>query len=801
MARSDPPRWAVYLAAAVAFLAVGLPVQAAEVGKIDLRAGEDGPVLAVAADGPLEYRAMSLQEPARLILQLPGADVSNARLPDTPRQGAVADLRLRGAEEGSPRLEVLLDRPMEAGVERSEGGLQVVFSEPGQASRSDQAPVLRDFRLQSPDQGRSRLHLETGGKVERFETFQIGEPPRLVVDLYGTGQDLEGQSFEPDNPLVRRLEVGEQEDRLRLVVHLTEQVSHGVERVSGGLSLTMEAGSAGRSGPRRVQAVDFTVGPKESTGRVELRLDRTGAEVQVQREQNRVVLDLPHTRLTEGLEKRLVVTDFGTVVDTVDLYEKDDRVRVVVRGKENMRPRTYQLDKRLVLDVARGGTQGQRGPEALGKPYEGEKLSLNFQNIEVRHALDILADFADLNIIAAQSVDGQLTLRLTEVPWDQALDLILESQGLGMDRQGQVIRVAPQAQLQQQRQAELKAQQQRQQLVPLTTELIQVNYAKAADIQSLLQAQGGGSEGGGLPGQGGGGGGSGGLLSARGSISVDERTNTLIVRDTPEQIRQVKRMVERLDRPTRQVMIEARIVKVDTGFERNLGVRWGGEYNSGGVANNENIVSGDLSPSGLAVNLPSGGVAGGPAGTLGMRLGTLSDNATLDLELSAIEQDGEGKVISSPRVITANQSQATIEQGTEIPYQQATSSGATSVSFKKAVLSLDVTPQITPDGRVILDVNAHNDSRGADTVAGPTINTEEVTTQVLVDNGETVVIGGIYATTRREDRTRVPILGRIPLLGWLFRGQSMSQEKSELLIFLTPRILEERTPALEEAGR
>lgn len=788
----------------IALAAVAAPVGAAELGRVALQTGGAGTELRLRAEGPLEYRAIALQEPARLILQLPGAEVADARLPDTPRGGVVADMRLRAGDGAPPRLEVLLERPMEAAVERADGGLRVTFREPQRPETAGQAPVLRDFRFEAPDKGRARLLLETGGKVPRFETFQLGEPPRLVVDLYGTGSALGQTQFEPDHSLVRRLQVGEQEERLRLVLHLAERVSHAVAESEQGLAVTLEAGSA--AGMRRVEAVDFTVGPQESTGRLELALDRTGAEVQVQREEGRVVLDLPHTRLKEGLEKRLVVTDFGTVVDNVDLYQKDDKVRVVVRGKDNMRPRTYQLDKRLVLDVARGDTAGQRGPEALGEPYEGERLGLNFQNIEVRHALDILADFADLNIIAAQSVDGRLTLRLSEVPWDQALDLILESQGLGMERQGKVIRVAPQAQLQQQRQAELKAQLQRQQLVPLTTELIQVNYAKAADIQALLQA-GGGSGGGGegvLPGMAGdggsGGGGDGGLLSPRGSISVDERTNTLIVRDTPEQIRQVKHMVERLDRPTRQVMIEARIVKVDTGFDRNFGIRWGGEYNSAGVANNDNIIGGNVSPSGLAVNLPASGVAGGGPGTLGMRLGRLSNNATLDLELSAIEQEGEGKVISSPRVITANQSQATIEQGTEIPYQQATSSGATSVSFKKAVLSLDVTPQITPDGRVILDVNAHNDSRGADTVAGPTINTEEVTTQVLVDNGETVVIGGIYATLERQDRTRVPILGRIPLLGWLFRGQSISREKSELLIFLTPRILEERTPALEEAA-
>jgi len=505
-----------------------------------------------------------------------------------------------------------------------------------------------------------------------------------------------------------------------------------------------------------------------------------------------VVMDLPKTRLPEKLEKRLVVSDFGTVLETVDFYQKEDQVRVVASGQGPLEPTTYQLENKLVLDVAKKeAPKADKGPAATGEPYKGEKLSLNFQDIDVRQALNILAEFADLNIIAAESVSGSLTLRLQDVPWDQALDLILDSQGLGMERQGNVIRVAPQAELQKQREQELKSQLQKQQLVPLKTELIQVNYAKASEMKSLLESQGGGGEGQGQTG----------MLSQRGSISVDARTNNLMVRDTPSQIREIRNLVEELDRPTKQVMIEARIVKIDTSFDRNLGIRWGGQHTetTDKAFPNTISVAGDAagaqaqSPS-MAVDLPAAGVGGGGPATLGMRLGHIANDTTLDLELSAIEAEGEGKVISSPRVVTANQQEATIEQGTEIPYQEATSSGATSVSFKKATLSLEVTPQITPDGRLLMDVNAKNDSQGVNTVAGPTINTEEVETQVLVDDGETVVIGGIYAKTKREDETGVPLLRHIPLLGWLFRTESTSTEKNELLIFLTPRIIEEGGP-------
>ncbi|MFB6259488.1 MAG: type IV pilus secretin PilQ, partial [Thiohalorhabdaceae bacterium] len=460
-----------------------------------------------------------------------------------------------------------------------------------------------------------------------------------------------------------------------------------------------------------------------------------------------------------------------TAVDTVDLYQKGETVRVVASGGDGgLQAQTYQVENRLVMDVS--GSEktdpAKRGPQAAGEPYEGEKLSLNFQDIQVRQALQILAEFAELNIIASESVSGTLTLRLNDVPWDQALDLILDSQGLGMERQGNVIRVAPQAELRKQREEQLKAELQKEQLVPLQTEMVAVNYAKAGEMKSLLEAQAGG-EGGSGPAQG-----SSGVLSQRGSVSVDQRTNTLIVRDTPEQIRKVKELVDKLDRPTKQVMIEARIVKVDTNFERNLGIRWGGQYSETTDYRFPNSVQASGSLSGaqagqpdLAVDLPVGGAGGANPASVGMRL------------------------ISSPRVVTANQQEASIKQGTEIPFQEATSSGATNVSFKEAVLELGVTPQITPDNRLILDVNASNDSVGQQTAAGPAIDTEEVETQVVVDDGEAVVIGGIFAKAERTDRTGVPVLRHIPLLGWLFQNKTTSTEKNELLIFLTPRIVKE----------
>ncbi|MFA9459299.1 type IV pilus secretin PilQ [Thiohalorhabdus methylotrophus] len=781
----------------VLFQALVSTVSAAEVRVSGVELFEEGESTGVllTGNGALTYRLLSQEEPPRVLVQLPGAEVRPSALPEVTSKGLVRNVKLHTREGQPPRLELLLARAAEAQATREGSALTVTLS-PKEGAAADDAqaesgdaqgpPQLRDYAVSATQDG-ARLLFKTSHKVRRFQSFQLDGPPRLVLDLYGAASALPRKAYDLDHPLLKRVRFGERDDRTRVVLELKERVTHSVEPTGQGLRLALRRTSA-REGFRHVRDVNFTVGPKPDVGQLEVKLDRTGAEARVQREEGRVVLDLPKTRLPERLQKRLVVTDFGTAVKTVDLYQKGDRVRAVLSGSGPLDPTTYQLDGKLVLNVGKKEAEkAKRGLSATGKPYEGEKLSLNFQNIDVRQALNILADFADLNIVASDSVAGQLTLRLQEVPWDQALDLILDSQGLGMVREGNVIRVAPQAELQKQREQKMQAELKKQQLVPLKTEIIQVNYAKAGEIKSLLENQAGGE------------GKGGGMLSQRGNISVDARTNSLLVRETPEQIRAIRKLVEKLDRPTRQVMIEARIVKIDTSYERNLGVRWGGSYtNNSGT----NTVSGTLAGAqagtpALALDLPAAGASGGGPASLGMRLGSISNNATLDLELQAIEAEGNGKVISSPRVVTANQQEATIEQGTEIPYQQATSSGATSVSFKKAVLSLAVTPQITPDGRLIMDVNASNDTVGQSTVAGPAIDTEEVETQVLVDDGETVVIGGIYAKSEREDRTGVPLLRKIPLLGWLFRTKSVTSQKNELLIFLTPRIVDEQPLAMQ----
>jgi type IV pilus assembly protein PilQ len=451
----------------------------------------------------------------------------------------------------------------------------------------------------------------------------------------------------------------------------------------------------------------------------------------------------------------------------------------------------YQSDTQFVVEVK------PVTPDATPKKgqYVGEKLSLNFQNVEVRAVLNVLADFTDLNIITSDSVGGSITLRLKDVPWDQAMDIILQTRGLDSRRNGNVIWIAPRDELATREKLALEAAQQINDLEQTRTEAFQMNYQKASDVAKLLSDKT-------QP-----------ILSKRGSAVVDARTNTLFVQDTPSRLEEVRKLLAKIDVPVRQVMIEARIVEASDTFSKNLGVRMGffesgisGRHIGGGVhgpnigaelvntGQGMGVVTGTpvINGPGLNTDLPAAGLNAFNAGQVSFILFNSALTRFLNLELSALEADGKGKIISSPRVLTADQVEAIIEQGTEIPYQQATSSGATSVSFRKANLALRVKPQITPDGNIIMTLDVNKDAPGATTPAGVQISTKHVKTEVLVENGGTVVIGGIFEQTERTDITRVPFFGELPVLGRLFRNDSTTSQKTELLVFVTPRIVNER---------
>ncbi|MEW5792325.1 MAG: type IV pilus secretin PilQ [Pseudomonadota bacterium] len=562
-----------------------------------------------------------------------------------------------------------------------------------------------------------------------------------------------------------------------------------------------------------------------NAGRMEIQVAQGTPSPDVQRQGDRLLVDLPNTRLPAHLERRLDVTEFGTPVRTVDSYQRGRDTRLVFTVPAAFDYTAYQVGSKLVVEVKPRALSRADDPSKAepGKPYTGARFSMDFQAIDIRNALQVIADFTGLNIVMADNVTGTLTMRLKNVPWDQALDVILESKGLGMRRDGNVIWVAPQKDLDAAEEARLKAEQSKIKLEPLVTELIQVNYAKAEELAELLKASSGTStttsrtntslDGTrqeteiyrtglltslGLSGQLGNN-----LLSERGAVTVDNRTNSLLVKETPSNLANIKRLIAKLDRPVRQIMIESRIVVATTNASRSLGVQWGGSYNdttgydfpysidlSGAYAGGQvGGARGVVTPSPV-VNFPATPTSGFTPASLGFRVGSFLGNKILDFQLSAIEAEGQGKVVSSPRVITADQQKAIIEQGKEIPYQQATSSGATAVSFKKAVLSLEVTPRITPDGKVNLDVLATRDSKGEIVPGGVAIDTRKVKTKVLVDNGETVVIGGIYEEEENQQETGVPGLRKLPLLGQLFKNRTKFKNQTELLIFLTPKILD-----------
>jgi type IV pilus assembly protein PilQ len=527
--------------------------------------------------------------------------------------------------------------------------------------------------------------------------------------------------------------------------------------------------------------VDFRRGA-EGEGRVVVRLASATTEVNLSELGGKIRLTMPDLTVPERLRRRLDVTDFATPVQRIDTFIEGGSAVIEIRPEGDYDYIAYQSGNEFTVSVERLSEEEAATRREEKFPYSGDKLSLNFQDIEVRSVLQLIADFTGLNLVASDTVGGSITLRLQNVPWDQALDLILKTKGLDKRQIGNVLLVAPADEIAARERLELETTKQIAELAPVRLDIIQVNYAKAAEVVALVQAD---SE----------------LISSRGFISSDARTNTISVRETIEKLDEIRRLVSTWDVPVRQVSIEARIVRAQTSVAESLGVRWGGA-SFGDNGNNSTVVGGSLEtvgsvmgagavnstsvtfPGALAVDL---GVSGDGASSFAV--GFSGGDFLVDLELSALESDGKAEIVSQPRVVTADRQTASIKSGQEIPYQEATSSGATSTEFKEAVLSLEVTPQITPDDKIIMDLEVNQDSRGEDTASGPAINTNSVTTQVLVANGETIVLGGIFESTNTETTTKTPFLGDIPYLGRLFKRTQTTELRSELLIFITPKII------------
>jgi len=653
--------------------------------------------------------------------------------------------------------------------------------------------------------------------------FSITHPARIALD-FGATANATGKTAQDINlGDVRAINVVQAGERTRLVLNLKRPLNYAAAidgnsvivtvEGSGGVAQAVDSRGLPVAGAQPAPAqrqllrdMDFRRGPN-GEGRIVVDLPNSQVAVDVRQAGNQVLVDFLKTGLPETLRRRLDVTDFGTPVSRVTTVPQGENVRMTIDAQGLWEQTVYQSDTQLVIDVKpikedpnklAQGTQG----------YRGEKLSFNFQNVEVRAALQAIADISGLNIITSDSVTGNLTLHLREVPWDQALDVVLQAKGLDMRKNGNVLWIAPKEELLTKEKLELEQRAQIQDLEPLRSEIFQLNYQKAEAFRAVVGLDASGAPSADSKNR---------VLSKRGSAIIDTRTNQLFVTDVASKIEDIRKLIQKTDVASRQVLIEARLVEATDGFSRNLGAKLGftdlrtlrGGDSGYQVHGNERVAiggnlvgvgqvtgqtpdKGDAYTNSTMVNLPAAGIGAVPPASLAFSLFSSAANRFLNLELSALEADGKGKIISSPRVVTEDKQIAVIEQGIELPYQVATSSGATSITFKKANLRLEVTPQITPDGNVVLDVDVNKDSKGEETRAGFAINTQHVRTKVMVENGGTVVLGGIYQQSERNDVTKVPLLGEVPLLGYLFKSTGRENTKTELLIFITPKIVADR---------
>lgn len=674
------------------------------------------------------------------------------------------------------------------------------------------ASNLVDIKFSSLPGDVAEMELIFDGQPPKAGGYTIEKPARIALDLPDTQSLLKTKYHKIGTGNARTATVVGTKNRSRIIVNLDELVAYSVK--AQGNSLIVRMGESSSSGvvssnnigsktsnsitndESRVVNVDFRRGD-QGDGQVQILLNQPNAKVDMVQQGNRVKVTLFDTKLPESIQRRLDVADFATPVKFIDTQREGDHVVIWVEPEGEYEYLAYQADNLLSVNVKPISKKVKK--EALKEDfiYTGEKLSLNFQDIDVRAVLQLIADFTGQNLVASDTVEGGITLRLQNVPWDQALDLVLKTKGLAKRQMGNVLLVAPAEEIAAREKIELEAVRQVEELAPLRSEFIQLRYAKALDLQPIL----GGAEG------------AVGLLSERGSAVIDERTNTIILKDVADNLERIRQTVLLLDIPVRQVSIEAKIVIASTDVGEKLGIRWGGSYGknennrflmAGGssqtiteqnqilvndvkIARGEDVDRGSINfPDAYAVNL---GVDDADATSFAVGLNTF--DYLLELELSAIETDGKAEVVSQPRVVTADGQTATIESGTEIPYLQQSSSGAANVAFKSAVLKLEVTPQITPDDRIIMDLEINQDSIGQLTAAGPSIDTNALETQVLVSNGETVVLGGIFRSQEIINTTKTPFLGDLPYIGALFRRTEYTDEKSELLIFVTPRLIKD----------
>ena len=790
---------------------------------------------------PPEPEASATENPSRLTFDLAGVEHNLPWSLPLPIEVGAADTI--SAVEASGRTRVVVNLNSMVGYETKIQGnsLYITLSAPGAGGSvvaeampmaeampvetAMESPVstmaaesseLVDVSFVALPGDRALVTLRFSDAPPKPESFTIDEPARIALDFPATSNKLPWRTRNIGIGMARSVTVVEADSRTRVVLNLVKLLPYETRVEGKTVSITLKSEAAARSAkssviplasdsaPFEVLGVDFRRG-EGGEGRIIVNMSNDGSPVDTREAGGRIFVDFPNSSLAEALHERLDVMDFATPVQFIDVTSTNNQAQLTITPKGLYEYLAFQSGNTFTIEVKPllDDAKKKDGELDLSK-YTGEKLSLNFQDIEVRAVLQLLADFTDLNMVTSDTVQGNLTLRLKNVPWDQALDIILKTKGLGMRQSGNVILVAPGEEIAAREKLELEAQKQVEELIPLRSELIQVNYAKAKDISALLSSQDNT------------------LLSARGKISVDERTNTLLVLDTTERLAEIRKLVSKLDIPVRQVLIETRIVIANNDFAKNLGTRFGitgarttGSnllLSSGQIAGTEvgldsavgnQLNTGSFTPIAIAggdaestasrlnFNLPA---SGANAGSIAFAI--LGSNTLIDLELSALQSEGKGEVVSSPRVITSDQKEAVIQQGTQIPFSEASSSGATTVAFQDAVLRLTVTPHITPDDSIMMDLDVSKDSVGEVVPTGnggeaPSIDTRKIVTQVLVASGETVVLGGIHETVKRNNITKIPFFGDIPFIGALFRNRTEIDANSELLIFVTPKVLKD----------
>lgn len=786
------------LCLAVAILPVAS--EASQINNVSLMNSASGDVVKIEADAALEYQVFDLDGPPRVVVSFPGASIGGG-VKDIHAQGDGVTGVFPAENKDGVRLEIGLGEKIGYDIEESGNDLVIRFGQTAETAENKQAATIEGIEVRETGSV-TELVLSGTNMDANHNAVLSNQNQTLILDFWGATSKLPKEHYQYASQWIRDVTVGQAEGRVRLVVDLlpSGKLTQQIDANSGQMIVRL-GGVEPKKFSDSVTVENVVFQPDDRIAHIMIRTDEINPIVDLKETDGNVVIDVKNAHLADGMERSQDVRAFPGPVKQIDSYGINNSVRVVARLRGKVDVTTFQQGNVVTVNfepedmflARKGGTGESKG----GKEYVGQNVTFDFKDIEITNALKLLSEMSDLNIIMASDVRGTLTMRLVDVPWDQALDIILSSQGLGKEVEGNVMRIAPLDVLRREHKEELEGQKDVAMIEPLITEPIALNFARVEEIKQMLdqskqKASNAGNAGGNNAEITGGAA----ILSPRGSYLVDQRTNTLIVTDTQQAINNIKRFVSIVDKSVDQVLIEARIVEATSSFSQDFGIRWGGLYNNTTNYNFPNTISigtagGTGATSGMIVDLPSAAVPG-TGGSLGISLGSFTNFINLDLELSAAEVDGTAKIVSSPRVLTTNGGKALISQGNDVPYvAPASGSSPATVSFKRAELKLEVTPQITANKTVIMEVDITKDAPTGQTVQGnPILATKQVTTNLQVKDGETIVIGGIFTKDGADNEAGIPGVKEIPLLGWLFKNKNKSQNKTELLIFLTPKIID-----------